>query len=55
MLWLKNPIVEIAMPAAIKRAPLSPSASPMIADAGVFVLANISGPSTYTQTKFTER
>jgi hypothetical protein len=55
MLWLKNPIVEIAIAAAINRAPVSPSAARMTADAGAGVAASPAGPSARKQTAFTAR
>ena len=53
MLWLRKPSVEMAIPAAMKRAPDGPRAMRMTHDAGVGIFASPSAPRTPTQTMFT--
>ena len=54
MPWLRNPKVEIAMPRAMNRAPVSPRAARITAEAGVWVSARPAAPRTRTHTKVTE-
>src|SRR5438477_8774945 len=50
MLWLRNPRVEIAIPAAIHSAPREPIAARITSDAGVVVASKPAGPSTRRHT-----